>query len=64
MNNWQTRSHHKLSDEGFVVQLESFDEKWNVRAKNLSGHHFTTDILNCADSNFTQFPKGYEPPLV
>ncbi|WP_413167787.1 hypothetical protein ACL6C3_13925 [Capilliphycus salinus ALCB114379] len=54
--------HHKLSDEGYVIRLESFDEKWEVRA-NLSTNHFTTDIFNCVDSDFARFPKGYEPPL-
>ena len=37
--------HHKLLDEGYVVQLESFDEKWNVRAKNLSANHFTAVLI-------------------
>ncbi|MEB3281205.1 MAG: hypothetical protein VKK42_20005 [Lyngbya sp.] len=55
--------HRKLLDEGYMVQLESFDEKWEVKAKNLSGHHFTTDIFDCVDSDFAWFPKGYEPPL-
>jgi hypothetical protein len=54
--------HHKLLDEGYMVQLESFESKWNVRA-NLSGHYFTTDIFDCVDSDFARFPKGYEPPL-